>query len=64
MDHNQGGLMKKRGPAIKSRDGAARTTTLGVRVSPAELKEIEAVAQQRGMTVSDYVRGLCFAEEG
>ena len=55
--------MKKRGPAIKSRDGAARTTTLGVRVSPAELKEIEAAAQQRGMTVSDYVRGLCFAGE-
>jgi uncharacterized protein (DUF1778 family) len=41
--------------------GHAKVGTLRVRVTPDELKKLNAAAKTKGQTVSDYIRGTLFA---
>ena len=45
-----------RGGRPKNAPGTVRATTIGVRVSPAELKALQAKAEQMGMTPAHWLR--------
>lgn len=49
---------RKRAPGggRKKGSGAGRTVTLGVRVTPEELREVESRADAAGVKVAEYVR--------
>ena len=53
-----------RGPGQPPKGDRARTAVVNVRFTQAEREQVEAVARDRGETVSAYVRGVVLRSAG